>query len=189
MILMPLAASFILIALAELGDKTQLLTLGFASRYPLRTVLWAVSCATALLMALAVAFGGVINHYVPQASIQLLSGAAFIGFGLWTVFAREDEEAEVSKKAGHHPFWIVFFAFLLAELGDKTQLAALALSAKYGTPFLVWLGATSGMILVNLIAALAGKGLQKLVPEKKIKFWSGVLFIVFGILTLAGLRY
>ncbi|MFA5098417.1 MAG: TMEM165/GDT1 family protein [Candidatus Margulisiibacteriota bacterium] len=189
MTLLPLAASFILIALAELGDKTQLLTLGFASRYPLRTVLWAVSCATALLMALAVIFGGVINHYVPQDMIQLLAGAVFVGFGLWTIFGQEEEEEGSNRKAWRNPFWIVFTAFLLAELGDKTQLAALALSAKYGTPFLVWLGATSGMILINLIAALAGKGLQKLVPEKKIKFWSGALFIVFGVLTLAGLLH
>lgn len=183
--LWPFFLTFLVIAAAELGDKTQLLTLGFASRYPAWTVIGAVSTATALLMALAVIFGKAINYYIPETALQVIAGIIFILFGLWTLFGKEEDEEE-SKSNNHNPFWLVFGSFFLAELGDKTQLATLTLSAKYGTPFQVWVGATAGMVGVNVIAALAGNWVKTVVSQRAIKVLGSAVFLIFGIVTLLG---
>ncbi len=185
----PLAATFLIIAIAELGDKTQLLTLGFATRFPVWKVISAVFCATAVLMALAVVFGGAISYYIPEFYLQLFVGMIFIAFGIWIILGKEEEKAKAKEKDNKNPFLIVFAAFFLAELGDKTQLATLALSAKYGTPFQVWLGATLGMAGINMIAALAGSWIRRFVSEKTIKWIGAVIFIAFGLVTLGRLFF
>lgn len=186
--LWPLIITFAIIASAELGDKTQLLTLGFSTRFPVWKVISAVSAASAILMALAVIFGGAINQLIPAYYLQLAAGVLFILFGLWTIFGKEENES-VSNKNNKNPFLFIFSSFFLAELGDKTQLATLALSAQYGTPFQVWLGATSGMILVNSIAVFAGLWINKLIPEKTIKYAGAAIFIFFGVFTLYGIMF
>lgn len=183
--LWPLFSSFMIIAAAELGDKTQLLTLGFATRYPLWEVMGAVSAATAALMLLAVSFGGVINHFIPELYLKLAAGILFIVFGIWTVVGKEEAAERDKEKDGRSPFLIIFSAFFLAELGDKTQLATLTLSAESGTPFQVWLGATLGMVLINAIGAFSGSWIKKMVSEKAIKWLGAAIFIIFGLLTLA----
>jgi putative Ca2+/H+ antiporter (TMEM165/GDT1 family) len=185
--LWPLAATFLIIAIAELGDKTQLLTLGFATRFPVWKVISAVFCATAVLMALAVIFGGAISYYIPEFYLQLLVGLIFIAFGIWIISGKDEEEAKAKAKDNKNPFLIVFTAFFLAELGDKTQLATLALSARYGTPFQVWLGATLGMAGINMVAALAGSWIKRFVSEKTIKWVGAAIFIAFGLVTLVRL--
>jgi putative Ca2+/H+ antiporter (TMEM165/GDT1 family) len=182
----PLITALFIIAAAELGDKTQLLTLTFATRYPVWKVISAVSAATAVLMGLAVFLGGIINRFIPEFYLQLIAGAVFILFGLWIIFGREKEE-EAKADKNKNPFLIVFATFFLAELGDKTQLATLALSAKYGTPFQVWLGATLGMAGINTIAALAGSWIKRFVSEKMIKWLGAAVFILFGLITLVNL--
>ncbi|MFA5839502.1 MAG: TMEM165/GDT1 family protein [Candidatus Margulisiibacteriota bacterium] len=181
--LWPLLITFAIIASAELGDKTQLLTLGFSTRFPLWTVISAVSAASAVLMALAVIFGGVINQIIPQFYMQLAAGSLFIFFGILTIFGKEKDES-ISNKNNSNPFLFIFSAFFLAELGDKTQLATFALSAQYGTPFQVWVGATLGMILINGIAVFAGLWINKIIPEKTIKYAGAAIFILFGVFTL-----
>ncbi|MDD5382951.1 MAG: TMEM165/GDT1 family protein [Candidatus Margulisbacteria bacterium] len=177
--------SFLIIAAAELGDKTQLLTLGFATRFPVWQVIGAVAAATSLLMVLAVIFGGAINRFVPEFYLQLAAGLLFIGFGLWTFFSKEDDDEEAKAKGRYNnPFLFIFSTFFLAELGDKTQLATLTLSAKYGAPFQVWLGATLGMVGVNVIAALSGSWIKKYVADRHIKWIGASIFIIFGIITL-----
>lgn len=172
-----------MIGLAELGDKTQLLTFGFATRYSFWKVMAAVFCATALLMGAAVIFGGVINRYVPAFYIQLLAGSLFIFFGFYTVFSRE-KAGQRAGDGGKGEFGIVFTAFFLAELGDKTQLAAFALSAKYGAPLQVWLGATLAMVVVNGLGILAGRGLKNIISEDRVRLVGAAVFILFGLLTL-----
>jgi Ca2+/H+ antiporter, TMEM165/GDT1 family len=182
LILTPFLAALAVVALAELGDKTQLLTFGFAGRYPFWQVISAVACATAVLMGVAVIFGGFINQFVPLFYIQILAGAFFVFFGLRTLLGKEDEEEEKARGRGT-PFWIVFGGFFLAELGDKTQLATLALSAEYGSPFLVWLGATAGMVLVNVLSVLAGGWTRQSISEKTAKYIGAAVFILFGLWT------
>lgn len=184
--LLPLISSFLMIAAAELGDKTQLLTLGFAARFPFWQVIAGVAFASGILMAVAVLFGGIINHFVPVFYAQLFAGLLFIGFGIWTFLGKEKEEEEKEGRFSS-PFWIVFTSFLLAELGDKTQLATLTLSAKYGAPFQVWIGATLAMVAINFFSVLAGGWLKTRVPEKWIRIFGALVFIVFGLLTLKNL--
>lgn len=175
-----------MIALAELGDKTQLLTFGFAARYPFWPVMSGVACATAALMAAAVIFGGFLNRFIPLFYVQSFAGTLFILFGLWTLFGKEEEEPLDSargKGAGGDPFWIVCGSFFLAELGDKTQLATLALSAKYGAPLAVWAGATLAMIFINLISVLAGGWTRQYVPAKAVKYVGAAVFVLFGLWT------
>lgn len=182
--LYPLLISFLIIAAAEIGDKTQLLAFGFASRFPLWKVLSAIFFATAILMGLAVIFGGAINHLIPEFYLQLISGIVFIFFGLWTIVTKEKVEDNKIGKGLINPLWIVFSGFFLAELGDKTQLAAFALSAQYGAPFQVWLGATSGMMFVNAFIVLAGSWIRKFISEESLKWIGAAAFLIFGILTL-----
>ena len=177
--LWPLIITFLIIGAAELGDKPQLMTLTFAAKYPLWKVIGAESAASAVLMAIAVLFGSIIDKFIPPLYIQLLAGTVFIGFGLWTIFGKDkDEEAHTS---GKNPFWIIFATFFAAELGDKTQLATLALSAKYGSPIQVWIGATLGMIGVNAVAAVAGTWVKKYVSDEIIRWVGAAIFISFGL--------
>lgn len=185
-ILLPVIASFIVIFLAELGDKTQLLTLVFSSRYGFKTVFAGVFCATALLMAIAVFLGTLIFSFIPELFVQLFAGGLFLVFGFLSMFSGEEDEEEEQKRSGT-PFLIVFLSFFVAELGDKTQLATFALSAKYGAPVLVWLGATLGMVLANLLALVAGNLIKDRVSDKAIKWGGGIIFILFGLITLISL--
>lgn len=181
--LLPFWAALSVIGLAELGDKTQLLSFGFAAKYPVWEVISAVSAASALLMALAVIFGGLLNRFIPLNVLTILAAGFFILFGVITLVQKEKEE-EVGSDNQKNPFLIVFTGFLLAELGDKTQLATLALSAQYGSPVLVWLGATLAMIAINCLGIAAGGWIRKFVPEFYLRLVSASVFIIFGILTL-----
>jgi putative Ca2+/H+ antiporter (TMEM165/GDT1 family) len=181
----PLLTTLFMISAAELGDKTQLLTLGFSARYSFSVVISAVALASACLMALAVILGGVINRLIPTYYLQLFAGMAFLGFGLWTLFGKE--KIETSSASNPHPFWVVFSSFFIAELGDKTQLATLTLTAQYGAPFQIWLGATAGMIIINSIAAFAGSSIKRYIPDQFIKILGAIIFILFGISTLVGI--
>jgi len=183
---MPLIASFLIVAIAELGDKTQLLTLALAAKYPMEKVIYGIFSATAALMLIAVLVGGIIQRLVPMIFISILAGAFFIIYGLIIIAPiKKEEEKEESEKEikSSDPFWIVFGSFFLAEIGDKTQLATFAMTARYGTPVQVWIGATLGMCLVNLFGLLIGNVLKNYLPEKAINYLSGGVFIVFGALT------
>jgi len=175
--------SFVIIAAAELGDKTQMLTLGFAAKYPVWEVLSAVFCATAVLTAIAVGCGNIIDKIIPVHYLQIAAGVLFILIGIWTIWGGAIKEEE-SKLKIKNPFWIIFISFFIAELGDKTQLAVLTLSVKYQNPIQVWLGATLGMFAVNVVAAFAGGLISKYVSQKTIGIISGIIFIGFGIITL-----
>lgn len=186
--LIPFFDALAVIGLAELGDKTQLLTFGFAARFPFWKVLAAVLAATGILMAIAVIFGEVINSFIPAFYVSLFAGLFFLGYGLYAIFGRETEE-EVGKSDNKNPFLVVFSGFFLAELGDKTQLAALALSAKYGAPLQVWLGATLGMVGINFLSIIAGRWARGLVEPKWIKYLGAAVFLLFGLYTLGELFF
>jgi putative Ca2+/H+ antiporter (TMEM165/GDT1 family) len=184
--LTPLIASFLIVGLAELGDKSQLLTMAFAAKYPMEKVIYGIFSATAALMLIAVLVGGMIQRMVPALFISILAGAFFIIYGLIIIAPiKKEEKKEESEKAirSKDPFWIVFGSFFLAEIGDKTQLATFAMTAKYGTPVQIWIGATLGMVTVNLFGLVIGNVLKNYLPEKIINYLSGGVFIVFGALT------
>jgi len=183
----PFFATLLVIGLAEVGDKTQLLTMGFATRYPIWEVITGVLCASGLLMGIAVFFGGIIHYYIPDFYIQLFSGLFFLLIGVWTIFGNEKEEE--AKGGNYNPFWIVFVSFLIAELGDKTQLATLAFSAEFGRPFQVWLGATLAMVGINGVGILIGRWVKDLISKLWIKWLGATIFILVGLITLIKLWF
>ena len=185
----PFIASFASIALAELGDKTQLISVGFATKYRLKPVIAGILTATSLLVFAAIVLGKIITEAIPLVYVQLLAAFAFLGFGTWTLIS--NEEGDESDKITEHknPFWSVFGGFLLAELGDKTQLATIALVAAFDAPVQVWLGATLGMILVNLIGVFVGNRLQHWLNPQIVKYVAAALFITFGLVALGSVIF
>jgi Ca2+/H+ antiporter, TMEM165/GDT1 family len=176
--------SLVFVVLAEMGDKTQLLAMAFASRYRWQTVMVAVFVATLLNHLLAVAVGSVLTNIVPLQYIQIAGSASFIVFGLWTL--RGDELRGEDKKFKYGPFWAVAIAFFIAEMGDKTQLATVALATKYNSLIQIWLGTTSGMVIADAFGILVGVVLGKRIPERLVKWFAGFVFIIFGVFGIYG---
>lgn len=175
-------ASVIFVVLAEMGDKTQLLAMAFATRYPWPTVMAGVLAATLVNHLLAVLAGNYLTHVVPLQYIQLAAAGSFIIFGLWTI--RGDELHGEDKRSGRSPFWTVAVAFFFAEMGDKTQLATVALAAQYGTLLPVWLGTTTGMLIADAIGIIIGIVMGKKIPERAVKWFAALVFIGFGLFGL-----
>jgi Ca2+/H+ antiporter, TMEM165/GDT1 family len=174
--------STVFVVLAEMGDKTQLLAMAFATRYKASTVLWGVFVATLLNHFLAVYLGNYITNFVPIHYIQIAAAVSFIIFGLWTI--RGDELDNEDKRFNFSPLWTVAIAFFLAEMGDKTQLATVALAAKYQTIIPVWMGTTTGMIIADVIGIVVGIVLGKKIPAVAVKWFAASIFILFGIIGL-----
>jgi putative Ca2+/H+ antiporter (TMEM165/GDT1 family) len=175
-------ASLIFVVLAEMGDKTQLLAMAFATRYRTSTVLWGVFVATAANHLMAVVAGSYLTRFIPLQYIQIAAAVSFILFGLWTIHGDELEGED--KRFTFSPFWTVTIAFFIAEMGDKTQLATVALAAKYQTIIPTWLGTTTGMMIADIIGIVVGIVLGKHIPERAVKWFAALVFIAFG---LAGL--
>jgi Ca2+/H+ antiporter, TMEM165/GDT1 family len=175
----PFLASLAFVTLAEMGDKTQLLAMAFATRFPAAIVLSAVFVATLLNHALAVAAGRLLTNVIPLEVISLAAASSFILFGLWTIrgdaLAGEDE-----RRTAYGPFFTVATAFFLAELGDKTQLATISLAVRYSDPIAVLLGTTAGMVVADSVGIGIGVVLGKRLPDTLIRLVSAGVFIFFG---------
>lgn len=169
------------VTLAEMGDKTQLLAMAFATKYKASKVLIGVFIATVLNHALAVALGSFITRYQAiDLWIQILASASFIFFGLWTI--RGDKlEGEENRKSKFGAVMTVSIAFFIAELGDKTQLATIALAAKFPEePLGILMGTTTGMLIADAVGIIFGVVMCKKIPERTIKLISAGAFILFG---------
>jgi putative Ca2+/H+ antiporter (TMEM165/GDT1 family) len=171
-------ASLAFVVLAEMGDKTQLLAMAFACRYKWQTVMWAVFWATALNHLFAAAAGNYLATVVPMEHIKVAAAASFIIFGLWTL--RGDALNGEDRRFQFSPFWTVAIAFFIAEMGDKTQLATIALAVKYNTVITVWMGTTLGMLVSNAIGITSGIVLGENIPESLIKWIAALIFMAFG---------
>jgi putative Ca2+/H+ antiporter (TMEM165/GDT1 family) len=176
--------SFSLIALAELGDKSQLVCMTLAARYRALPVLLGACLAFALLNLLAVLFGALVASWIPPFWLGLTVAALFGLFGIQALlFDDEDDEAQQSFKTGHGIFISALLLIFVAEFGDKTQLAVAALGSNY--PLLpVWLGATLALWLLTLLAVLIGQRLLTRLPLKRLHQLSGLLFIGLAALSL-----
>ncbi|KJJ83317.1 protein belonging to Uncharacterized protein family UPF0016 [Candidatus Omnitrophus magneticus] len=173
--------SLFFIILAEMGDKTQLLAMAFASRYKASQVLLAVFLATIVNHALAVIVGTALTNIVPMDIIKLIAACSFILFGLWTL--RGDSlDGEENKKSKFGPVATVAIAFFVAEMGDKTQLTTISLAIEYRNMFGVLLGTTFGMVISDAIGIIAGVIMKKHIPENKIKWISAGVFTLFGLI-------
>ena len=172
------------IFVAELGDKSQLMAMTFATRYRARDVLIGISLATLLTHLISVGIGFWIGDAFAQyqGPIAIAAGIAFFIFALWTLRGDEltdDEAAKVRNSTGAAIF-AVGVAFFLAELGDKTMLATITLATQNGW-FGTWIGSTLGMVLADALAIGVGAVLGKQLPEKVIKYGAAFLFAVFGL--------
>lgn len=181
----PLLTTFGLIALAELGDKTQLTVIALSAGYDRAKVFAGVILAFALVTGLGVLVGDGLLRIVDPALIKVIAGIVFVAFGLWILLSKSACEANDNPSLCN-PLLSTFSMIALAEMGDKTQLSAVTLSAKYHSPYMVFLGALLALGLMSLLGVLAGEKLCKIMPLSKIKMGAGLLFILFGILFLAG---
>ncbi len=181
--------SLVIIFLAEMGDKSQLMSLAFATRYRAATVLVAVTSATLLLNAGSVIVGATIAMTLPTDLIQVVAGIAFLGFAAWTIRGDspgEDDTADV-RRSGGKAVLAIATAFFLAEFGDKTMLASMTLAATE-EPVGVWLGATVGMVAANAVAVAIGAAIGTRLPERWIRLFASAAFVLFGlVLILQGL--
>ncbi|MFZ5647790.1 MAG: TMEM165/GDT1 family protein [Bacillota bacterium] len=172
-----------MVVLAEMGDKTQLLAMAFATRFPARAVLLGVFLATILNHALAVALGTYLGSSLNLDAVQMVAAASFILFGLWTI--RGDSlDGEDRRRTILGPVMTVAVAFFFVEMGDKTQLATIALAAKYNSPVATLLGTTTGMLIADAIGIYIGVVAGKRIPEKMLKWISALIFIAFGYIGL-----
>lgn len=183
--LTPLLTTFSLIALAEFGDKTQLAVIALSARYDRVKVFTGVILAFALVTGLGVLVGEALFTFIPENVIRILAGLLFVAFGVLTLISKESCETDEATPVGN-PLLSTFSMIALAEMGDKTQISAIALVAKYDSPHLVFAGALLALGLISLIGIFLGKKLCEIVPLSKIKLGAGALFILFGIMFLAG---
>lgn len=172
-----------LVVVAEMGDKTQLLAMAMASKYKASQVLLGVFLATILNHGVAVVIGSYLNSLIPISTIKIAAAAAFIIFGLWTLRGDKlDDEENKNTRLG--PVAAVAIAFFIAEMGDKTQLMTITLSAQVNNAVLILVGSTIGMMISDGIGILGGAWMYKHIPETYIKWAAGIVFILFGTITL-----
>ena len=176
---------FGLVFLAELGDKTQIILLALSAQQRARTVLAGAFSAFFLLNLLAVGVGTFFYHFIPLRALQWLAGGLMVLFGILSILEKTGgvEEGEEDGKS----FLKVFALILLMELGDKTQLTLVALTARYGTPVSVFIGGTLALWASSLLAVVLGSQLARWIPMDKIHQIAGVIFIVFGLALIMGL--
>jgi putative Ca2+/H+ antiporter (TMEM165/GDT1 family) len=179
------AVSFVVILVAELGDKSQLMALTFATRFRALPVLIGITAATAVVHAISVGVGYLLGAALPTFWISVAAAVAFVAFGLWTLRGDKLSDGEQDKASGTKRSAVLAasVAFFLAELGDKTMLATITLATQYpgaGGVTGVWLGSTVGMVAADGLAILVGRALGRNVPEKAIRIGAAVLFFAFG---------
>jgi putative Ca2+/H+ antiporter (TMEM165/GDT1 family) len=180
-----------LVALAEIGDKTQLLTLLLVTRFRRPGVVIAgILVATLLNHALAGALGHWFMQAVGEARLRWLLAAGFVAMGLWMLVPDQLDEHEVPKPRGR---WGVFgttaLAFFAAEMGDKTQIATVALAARFPELGAVVVGTTAGMLLANVPVAVWGPRLMQRVPLHWVRRLAAALFVGLGVMVaLSALR-
>jgi putative Ca2+/H+ antiporter (TMEM165/GDT1 family) len=180
--LVALAVSFAVIFVAELGDKSQLMALAFATRYRAAAVLTGITIATAIVHLISVAVGYGLGAALPTGWIALVAGLAFFGFAAWTLRgdSLSDEEKARADRSGRSAVWAVGGAFFLAELGDKTMLATITLATQHGW-LGTWIGSTVGMVAADALAILVGRWLGRHLPDKLIRYGAAALFALFGV--------
>jgi len=153
----PLFVSTLIVALAEIGDKTQLLALLLAARYRRPwPIIWGIVIATLANHAAAGAIGNWVSQALSPVTLNWILAASFAAVALWTLVPDKLEEEEASRGRRFGPFLATLIAFFLAEMGDKTQIATVMLAAQYSDFVLVILGTTVGMLLANVPVVLVG---------------------------------
>ncbi|MDY6825936.1 MAG: TMEM165/GDT1 family protein [Bacillota bacterium] len=175
------SAAFVTMFVAEMGDKSQLISLTMASCYPSLQVLTGAMVALAAVLGLAVMVGDYISSAVPHTLIAVIAGLVFIVMGLYNYRSRDERPAECRGREGFFQTMIMVF---VAEFGDKTQLAAVFLVAGFGYPLAVFGGAMAAMLLNHLLAVFVGSRFLARINPRYIRIASSALFIIIGLIII-----
>jgi Ca2+/H+ antiporter, TMEM165/GDT1 family len=176
-----------IVALAEIGDKTQLLAVVLAARLrkPIPIIL-GILAATLLNHAAAAGIGYLVAAWLAGPAFQIAVGAGFVVMAAWSLVPDTQDEGAADRSA-HGVFLTTLVAFFLVEIGDKTQIATVGLAARFEQFYPVVLGTTLGMMLANIPAVLIGDRLAERLPVKPIRIVAAIVFAALGLLTIAGL--
>lgn len=176
-----------IVALAEMGDKTQLLSLVLAARFQRPwPIVWGILAATVLNHALAGALGAWVMAAVGPDTMRWVLGVSFIAMAGWMLIPDKLDEDEASAKPGWGVFFATTWAFFLAEMGDKTQIATVALGAQYEPLIAVVTGTTLGMMLANAPVVFFGQAIVQRVPIKTVHAIAAAIFLLLGVGVLLG---
>ncbi len=174
-----------IVALAEIGDKTQLLAFILAARFKKPTpIILAILTATIVNHGLAGAMGAWITSVVNPEVLRWILGTSFIAMGLWTLIPDKIEEEETKIASHLGVFGATLITFFMAEMGDKTQLATVALAAHYSNAIYVVIGTTLGMLIADVPAVFVGNKFADKIPMKLVHSIAAGLFIIMGLFTL-----
>jgi Ca2+/H+ antiporter, TMEM165/GDT1 family len=176
--------SLLVVALAEMGDKTQLLSLMLVLRYKKPwPIFGGIFVATVLNHLLATWIATFLSAKIPQVYLQYGLAILFITFGFW-ILKPDDAEDLSTTRFYRSAFWASVVAFFIAEMGDKTQLVTVGLAANYQSIWLVSLGSTIGMMLANSLSVFGGERLLKIIPMNYVRYGAFLVFVVFGLALL-----
>ncbi len=179
-------SSTLAVAIAEIGDKTQLLALFLAARFAQKNAIIAgIFVATLLNHFVSALLGVWLAQFISPEMMQWIVGISFIAVGLWLLIPDKDEETD-NRWLKYGAFGATVFLFFLAEIGDKTQIATVLLAAKFQSMFWVVAGSTLGLMLANVPVVYLGEMLMKKIPAKAVRIAACLLFCVLGMLTLLG---
>jgi len=175
-------STFTIIALAELGDKSQLVCMTLAARHRHWPVILGATTAFAVLNALAVLFGAGIAAWIPERVTAGLVAILFGAFGLHAIRTQVDSSSEeVMEQAGHSIFLTTLLLIFVAEFGDKTQIAVAGLASTL-SPVPVWLGATAALLFISVLGVWAGRTILQRLPLQWLHRLSGGIFILFALI-------
>ncbi len=176
--------AFAIVFVAELGDKTQFMTLSFSTRFRWKSVMVGVLAATIVISLISTVLGNALGAALPFFWINLLAGLAFIAFGVWALRSEESADRQLSVGRRLGPLMTVAIAFFVAELGDRTMLATIMIASREKNLIGVWLGSTAGLLSSNGLAIIVGNMLGKKLPDKALKYGAAIIFIASGLLAL-----
>jgi putative Ca2+/H+ antiporter (TMEM165/GDT1 family) len=177
------------VALAEMGDKTQLLALVLAARFRKPwPIVWGILVATLLNHGIAAALGAWLTTVMSAQTLRWVLGGSFVAMAAWIMVPDKLDEDDANVKPVAH--WGIFgttlLAFFLAEMGDKTQIATVGLAAKFHDFYAVVAGTTAGMMLANVPAVIVGNKLADRIPMRLVHGIAALIFLALGIVTLTG---
>lgn len=176
--------TFLLVFVAEMADKTQFMIIALTHRFPIKTILLGMVSGIVVIVGLSVLAGDLIGNFVPISTVKLCGGIMFILFGIWNL-KKTKEDTKQHNTMSRLPIISIAFSFILAELGDKTQLATVAMAADHmGEHLPIFIGATLGLVMANLIGIFAGKLIFTKLSEDHVKLLSSFFFFFFGSTTL-----
>lgn len=173
-----------MVAIAEIGDKTQLLAIVLAARFrkPVPIIL-GILAATLLNHAAAASIGYFIAHWLSGQTFQIAVGIAFIAMAAWALIPDKDDDAGASRSHGGI-FLTTLIVFFLVEIGDKTQIATSLLAARFQDIALVTLGTTIGMMAANVPAVFLGEAVTRIVPLKYVRMAAAAVFALIGVFVI-----